>query len=307
MNIREKTYYYLYLLRIPHLLTVFADTWIGYFLCGGNDIHEIILLPVVAILMFIMAAVLNDYVDYKLDLEDHPKWPLPCGAISTKTALTTAVCAGSGGLILSAFLGIIPCLLNIVACGLFMIYVFNSKRRPTLGILMLVLARMAFLFMGIFCVDAPFEHPSANLLVFPTVTMALYNLGILRIMRDESKMRPHIIGRMMVLIGMVLPLAAFIHATIHPQFVMQLNTFIMMGLSLFILMIGFKRYLVMSAIIVDRPTIHLQLRYLLGMTLFFQAVWLSLSSDSILCIALSVVLACCYFPFCILARYFTHA
>ncbi len=304
MRINEKFFQYLTLIRLPNYLTVLAEPWVGYMLCGGQEILPLVLLPFCAMFTYAFGICLNDVADYAVDLQERPTRPLPSGAISRRSAIILASVCGLISLILSACLTWDAFAVNVFLLILCLLYNFVLKPFAWVAMLTMTCCRLGVIVLGVAAMPGTIACNMLHVMVFPLIACFFYILGISRIARDETQFRPKFIGRVMVLIGMVIPLSAFVHMSLHPNYTMDFNSFTLMVLALTILILGFRRYLVMSAIVVDVSTVQAQIGYLIGMITFFQAAWMTMSSyEYSLFFAIGTALL--YFPFGFLAKRFS--
>ncbi len=96
---RDRIKPYLQLVRLPNLFTAAADSFAGFLLVGGDPLLAGKWLPLIATSVALYAAgiVLNDLVDFQIDLRDRPSRPLPAGRVKLRVArYLFAVCLGLG-------------------------------------------------------------------------------------------------------------------------------------------------------------------------------------------------------------------
>lgn len=104
-------------------------------------------------LVFAAGNILNDYSDYKTDIEAHPRRPIPRGAISRKNALTAGIVTMSIGLAIgafgAAFYGPVPAIIAVAAGILLLFYDFAGKGIPLLGnSIVALLGGLVFIYAG---------------------------------------------------------------------------------------------------------------------------------------------------------------
>lgn len=140
---------WLQLFRVPNLLTVPGDPLAGFLIATGGRLDDRVV-PAILASLFLYAAglVLNDLADYKEDLEDRPKRPLPSGAISRFAAIVVA-----GNLIIfgigSAAIAGPPVLIMGVATLLSIVfYNFFAKKIAVVGALAMGTCRLMSVLIG---------------------------------------------------------------------------------------------------------------------------------------------------------------
>jgi len=121
VNVRFKSW--VQFLRLPAVLTVPGDLWVGAVSVGGE-----LSLPTVAAvcLAYLFGMALNDLLDQSLDKLERPKRPLPSGAISSKSASWVAA-----GLLFSA-LAFYPGLPVLLLLGMIGFYNISKHWLPAL-------------------------------------------------------------------------------------------------------------------------------------------------------------------------------
>jgi hypothetical protein len=125
---------WLQLFRVPNLLTVPGDPLAGFLLATGGRLDVRVVPAIVGcLLLYVAGLVINDLADFKEDLRDRPKRPLPSGAISRGAAGIVA-----GNLII---FGVGVCVVagppvGLMAVGVMLgviMYDFLTKKIPVVG------------------------------------------------------------------------------------------------------------------------------------------------------------------------------
>ncbi len=88
LSIRQRSFAWLQLLRLPNVFTAVADVMMGYLVTHG-DLHPVAhfaLLVVASCSLYLSGIVLNDVFDADVDARDRPERPIPSGRITLRAA-----------------------------------------------------------------------------------------------------------------------------------------------------------------------------------------------------------------------------
>lgn len=145
-----KTRAWLQLFRVPNLFTVPGDPLAGFLIATGGALDQRVIPAIVASLCIYSAGLaMNDVIDYKEDLAERPKRPLPSGAISRSAAITAilALCAVGIGT-LHAGLGPRSAVMGVALLLTVWLYNFTTKRLPVIGALTMGTCRGLSVILG---------------------------------------------------------------------------------------------------------------------------------------------------------------
>lgn len=143
---------YARLLRLPNTFIVMADPLAGWFAVGGGvPAWQLPLLVGASACFYTSGIVFNDCFDCELDSVEHPKRPLPSGAVPLKTAWRLGSTLLIAALVLAALAGPVP-----LGVGIFlgaMIFFYNAWARhfAVLRPLVLGTCRFANFLLGMRC------------------------------------------------------------------------------------------------------------------------------------------------------------
>jgi 4-hydroxybenzoate polyprenyltransferase len=140
---------WLQLFRVPNLFTVPGDPLAGFLIATGGRLDVRVVFAILASLCLYAAGLaMNDVADFKEDLRDRPKRPLPSGAISRGAAWIVTgnlVIFGSG---MCFVLGPSVALMGIGTLLGIILYNFLTKRIPVVGALNMGVCRGMSLLIG---------------------------------------------------------------------------------------------------------------------------------------------------------------
>ena len=141
---------WLQLFRAPNLFTVPGDPLAGFLIATGGVLDSRVVPAIIASLCIYAAGLaMNDVIDYKEDLSERPKRPLPSGAISRSAALTAilALCA-TGIATLHVGLGPRAAIMGVALLLTVWLYNFTTKRLPVIGALTMGTCRGLSVILG---------------------------------------------------------------------------------------------------------------------------------------------------------------
>ncbi len=130
-----KTRAWLQLFRAPNLFTVPGDPLAGFLITTGGVLDSRVVPAMIASLCIYSAGLaMNDVIDYKEDLAERPKRPLPSGVISRSAAISAILALIALGLgTLHAGLGPRSAILGVALLLTVWLYNFTTKHIPVLG------------------------------------------------------------------------------------------------------------------------------------------------------------------------------
>ncbi len=170
---------YTRLARLPNLFTAIADPLAGWFAVGGGSpATQLVAILGASTAFYTAGIVLNDCFDYELDRQERPNRPLPCGAISLRTARGLGIALMLAGFVCAAVAGQFA--LGIGAFLATMILLYNAwfKRYRLLGPLTLGACRFANFLLGM-------RYVPLRLWWMPA-TLALYVIVLSLLARAEA-------------------------------------------------------------------------------------------------------------------------
>ncbi len=179
---------WLELCRIPNVFTAMADPLAGALLVGPGwrELGWIPLLMLASSCLYTGGIVLNDWHDYKQDLFDRPKRPLPSNRIRRQSALAAAMALLSVGVLLTWTAGATT---GLVGTFLFMAIVFYDvalKEVPIAPAIM-GLCRGLNLLLGMTLVSPESSGVEGGLRAYLVVAMVAYITGVTVFARTETK------------------------------------------------------------------------------------------------------------------------
>ncbi len=168
---------WLQLFRVPNLFTVPGDPLAGFLIATGGRLDARAAIAVLASLALYAAGLaMNDLADYKEDLRDRPKRPLPSGAIPRGAAWIVTgnlVIIGIGSCFV---LGPAPALMGIGTLLGIVLYNFMTKGIPFIGALNMGSCRGFSLLLGAAAglgPDLQLLDTAANLSIFHPAAAAI--------------------------------------------------------------------------------------------------------------------------------------
>lgn len=121
------------LLRLPNLFTVPGDPLAGFVLVAAAWKWQAIWVCASSVFLYAAGLVFNDFFDYREDLRDRPRRPLPSGAISRGSALTAGIFLSAAGIGLALAAGLGAALVALVLGLCVLLYDARAKRHPLVG------------------------------------------------------------------------------------------------------------------------------------------------------------------------------
>jgi len=187
---------WLQLFRVPNLFTVPGDPLAGFLLAsaGAATPGPAVFLTIIASLsLYTFGLVLNDLMDYREDLAERPKRPLPSGAVNRTAAWLAAIILPGLGLAICARVGMMTFYFGCaIACAV-IAYNCGLKKIPVAGAVIMGTCRGMNLLLG---------ATLANVLATPALGAAMivtiYITGVTSVARMETANPaiPPLIGRL---------------------------------------------------------------------------------------------------------------
>ncbi len=177
-SINKKILAIINLFRIGNDIALGYASIVGYLLCNGKNLYNMMLLFIAAFLIGAGANTINDYIDREVDKINKPWRPIPSGMIDPIKALYIAILTTATGIIISAFLsplnGIIAFIASILA------YLYSIKLKKILLIGNIVIAFLTGLAIIFGSIPSGIES-SSKILQLDVIVASLYatllNLG----------------------------------------------------------------------------------------------------------------------------------
>ncbi len=138
------------LFRIGNDIALGYASIVGYLLCYGKSIYNIVLLFVGAFLVGAGANTINDYIDRDVDKINKPWRPIPSGVVTPIEALYIAILTTIVGIIVSFLLSPLNGIIAFMASILAYIYSIKLKKVLLIGnIIIASLTGLAIIFGGV--------------------------------------------------------------------------------------------------------------------------------------------------------------
>jgi len=177
-DISKKILAIINLFRIGNDIALGYASIVGYLLCNGKSLYNIILLFIAAFLVGAGANTINDYIDREVDRINKPWRPIPSGMIDPIEALYIAILTTAIGIIISAFLSPLNGLIAFIASILAYLYSIRLKKVLLIGnIVVASLTGLAIIFGSVL---SSIESSSKMLqldIIVASLYATLLNLG----------------------------------------------------------------------------------------------------------------------------------
>ena len=131
----SKLYDYLELVRIPGVFTAQADIAAGFLIAGGGieQIGCAAYLLLASSFLYSAGMVLNDYFDYRIDLKERPKRPIPSGRIKRLEALCLGILLLIAGIVAAYYVRQASFVISLLLAAFIVSYNIGLKKHPWLG------------------------------------------------------------------------------------------------------------------------------------------------------------------------------
>lgn len=288
---------WLCLLRLPNVLTVFGDPLVAFLLAGGRDLSALIGVVLAVTTAYLGGIVMNDLSDYAVDKAERPERPLPSGKITRRTASGLVLALLFFSMTVSFWVSGALALCTALLWGLITAYNFFLKNHIFAGPFSMMLCRVTSLLCGI-AAAVGLNSELSPYLAFPVIAWIFYISGLSRMARDEMTIKAKVAGRFGILIGSVMPVAAFVMLTNSPDYVRSLSTLLLMGVGIVTLVMGFRIFVMMSAPFRTPKMVQESVREVIGLMPWFQAAWVLISGiEHAAWLALGLVVCSVFFWF----------
>jgi UbiA prenyltransferase family len=173
---------WLQLARVSNTPTVVSNSVAGAILAStAADVGEVAVVASSMALFYTAGMVLNDLLDYEVDLRERPERPLPSGAISRPAALTLVLALFAAGAALLLLAGTEPFLAGLGLIGLIVLYDAWHKGNPLSPVLMGACRALVY-FVAALAVagEVPVEVATA------AAVLLLYIVGLTQVAKSEG-------------------------------------------------------------------------------------------------------------------------
>jgi 4-hydroxybenzoate polyprenyltransferase len=173
---------WLQLARISNTPTVVSNTVAGAVLASAAAETGAVAVVAVAMALFYTAGmILNDLLDYEIDVRERPERPLPSGAVSRPAALTAVIVLFVAGEALLLLEGTEPFLAGLGLVALIVLYDAWHKGNPLSPVLMGACRAFVY-FVAALAVagEVPLEVATA------AAVLLLYIVGLTRVAKSEG-------------------------------------------------------------------------------------------------------------------------
>ncbi len=123
------------LVRIPGVFTAQADIMAGFLIAGGGikQISCAGCLLLASSFLYSAGMALNDYFDYRIDLKERPKRPIPSGRIKRQEALCLGVFLLVAGIFSAYFVRPASFIISLILAAFILSYNMGLKKHPWIG------------------------------------------------------------------------------------------------------------------------------------------------------------------------------
>ena len=131
----SKVHNYLELVRIPGVFTAHADITAGFLIAGGGieQIGCAAYLLLASSFLYSAGMALNDYFDYRVDLKERPKRPIPSGRIKRQEALCLGIFLLAAGIFATYYVRPASFIISLILAAFILSYNMGLKKYPWLG------------------------------------------------------------------------------------------------------------------------------------------------------------------------------
>jgi len=197
--------------RVSNLPTVWTNTMVGWFLCGGGWTPVLLWLLLGMSLLYLAGMALNDAFDHRWDREHAPERPIPSGAVSLAWVWALGIVQLLAGLALVIVAGGVHPVLAGGLVAAILAYDWLHKRSPASALLMGICRALVYAGAG----SAVAVH-TGSIEVSPAVwiiaaLVALHVLGITLAARSERTHPPRGLGyatRLLIMLPVLFPFIA---------------------------------------------------------------------------------------------------
>lgn len=180
-----KVHNYLELIRIPGVFTAHADIVAG-FLIAGAGIKQIgcaAYLLLASSCLYSAGMALNDYFDYRIDLKERPKRPIPSGRIKRQEALCLGIFLLAAGIFAAYYVRPASFIISLILAAFILLYNMGIKKHPWLGPVNMGGCRYLNLLLGLSVLPLSTES-----FLFPLLT-GIFIFGVTVLSSQETKVK----------------------------------------------------------------------------------------------------------------------
>ncbi|MFV9644419.1 MAG: UbiA family prenyltransferase [Desulfobacterales bacterium] len=180
-----KLYDYLELVRIPGVFTAHADITAGFLIAGGGieQIGCTAYLLLASSFLYSAGMALNDYFDYRVDLKERPKRPIPSGRIRRQEALCLGIFLLAAGIFLAYYVRPASFVISLLLAAFIFLYNAGLKKHPWLGPVNMGGCRYLNLLLGLSVLPL-----STGSFMIPLLT-GIFIFGVTVLSRQETKIK----------------------------------------------------------------------------------------------------------------------
>lgn len=178
-----KIYDYLELVRIPGVFTAHADITAGFLIAGGgmDQIGSATYLLLASSFLYSAGMALNDYFDYRVDLKERPKRPIPSGRIRRQEALWLGIFLLAAGIFSVYYVRVESFFISLLLAVFIFLYNAGLKNHPWLGPVNMGSCRYLNLLLGLSVLPL-----STELFMIPLLT-GIFIFGVTVLSCQETK------------------------------------------------------------------------------------------------------------------------
>ena len=178
-----KLYDYLELVRIPGVFTAHADITAGFLIAGGGieQIGCTAYLLLASSFLYSAGMALNDYFDYRVDLKERPKRPIPSGRIRRQEALCLGILLLVAGIVAAYYVRQASFVISLLLAAFIVSYNIGLKKHPWLGPVNMGGCRYLNLLLGLSVLPL-----STGSFMIPLLT-GIFIFGVTVLSRQETK------------------------------------------------------------------------------------------------------------------------
>lgn len=174
---------YLELIRIPGVFTAHADITAGFLIAGGGieQIGCAAYLLFASSFLYSAGMALNDYFDYRIDLKERPKRPIPSRRIKRQEALCLGILLLATGIFLAYYVRQASFVISLFLAAFILSYNIGLKKHPWLGPVNMGGCRYLNLLLGLSVLPL-----STGSFMIPLLT-GIFIFGVTVLSRQETK------------------------------------------------------------------------------------------------------------------------
>lgn len=180
-----KLHDYLELIRIPCIFTAHADIVAGFLIAGGSmeQIGCAAYLLLASSFLYSAGMALNDYFDYRVDLKERPKRPIPSGRIKRQEALCLGIFLLTAGIFTAYYVRPASFIISLLLATLILLYNMGLKKHRWLGPVNMGGCRYLNLLLGLSVLPL-----STGLFMLPLLT-GIFIFGVTVLSSQETKVK----------------------------------------------------------------------------------------------------------------------